>query len=135
QSTEKVEVVRFEVNRGLAHVLNDLIDIALTDETCSVVFRMDADDASCPDRFVRQKQFLDAHPDIGVVGAAAWLIDDSGNIQGEVGKSADHAQFRLRLPFASPFVHPTVASKASVLRSGHRYPTTTVRFEDVALWA
>lgn len=125
----------YPVNRGLAHVLNDLIDEAIKAPDCEYVFRMDADDICLPDRFSRQLDFMRAHPTIDVAGAWAWIFGDQQEVGADMRKSPQDEKLKLRLPIDSPFVHPTVVFRASVLRAGHRYPTDTVRFEDLALWA
>ena len=40
---------------------------------------MDADDISLPDRFQRQKEFLDEHSEVGVLGTNVQRIDEQGN--------------------------------------------------------
>ncbi|PIT73912.1 glycosyltransferase [Limnohabitans sp. G3-2] len=130
-----VDVIRYAENRGLAHVLNDLIDYSLSDPECEFVFRMDADDVSHAERFKLQVEFMRCRPDIGVSGVWAKIIDENGRTTSEICKSHDDRILKLRLAYDSPFVHPTVVFRATVLRQGWRYPTDTIRFEDVALWA
>jgi hypothetical protein len=130
-----VELYKFSLNRGLAYVLNDLIDYALLDSSCSFVARMDADDISESNRFEIQIKELKKHLELSVVGAWAVQIDAKGNQVGLIRKSNDDNILKRRLPFDSPFVHPSVVIRASVLRAGYRYPINTIRFEDVAFWS
>jgi glycosyltransferase involved in cell wall biosynthesis len=131
----RLRVFRYSENRGLALVLNDLIEHAVQDPTCEFVSRMDSDDVCAPDRFTKQFAFLRDHPDVDVLGSFAWLIDESGVRYAEIKKSCFDHVLKRRLPFDAPFVHPSVAFRAEVFRAGHRYPTTTVRFEDIAMWS
>ncbi len=73
----RVCIVRFPENRGLACVLNDLLDICFN-EGYQYIVRMDADDISKTDRFEKQMKYLGAHPDIDVVGGAITEIDEEG---------------------------------------------------------
>jgi glycosyltransferase involved in cell wall biosynthesis len=130
-----VRIVRFEVNRGLAFVLNDLIDIALGDPDCEFISRMDADDVCVPGRFAKQIEFLRQNRQIDIAGCAARVIDETGTPRSTYCKPRVDADLKRRLPFDSPFIHPTVIMRASLLRQEHRYPTHTIRFEDVALWS
>lgn len=125
-------IVRSNHNEGLARTLNKLI-LALEDEL--YVFRMDADDISMPNRFSSQIAFLDTNTKIDVVGGNAEIINAEGFVCGEIKKSPNDITLKRRLPFDSPFIHPTVAMRGSLLRNGHRYPTDTIRFEDVAFWS
>ena len=125
----------FAHHRSLAPLLNDLIEVALQDDTCEIVFRMDADDRCWPQRFIRQAAFLKEHPAVDVVGTWARTIDSEGRGRGNIRKPVDDRLLKDRLPVDSPFVHPSVAFRAELLRAGHRYPTNTPLFEDVAFWA
>ena len=70
-------------NLGLARSLN----VGLAAAAGEYVARQDADDVSEPERLERQAAYLDAHPDIAAVGAAAALIDEDdfpiGRLEGE----------------------------------------------------
>jgi glycosyltransferase involved in cell wall biosynthesis len=134
-SDSRIELVRFAQGRGLANVLNDLIDIALAQPECDLLFRMDADDVSEPWRFASQIAFLANNPEVDVLGGCADLVDAQDVVFGAFHKAPVDEVLKRRLPYDSPFVHPTVAMRAALLRQGHRYPTTTIRFEDVAFWA
>lgn len=134
-SDSRIEVVSFLESRGLAFILNDLIDIAIADPRCDLLFRMDADDISEPFRFQSQITFLKEHPEVDVLGGGADLIDAHGFIFGRLRKATVDAVLKRRVSYDSPFVHPTVVIRSALLRQGHRYPTKTIRFEDVALWA
>lgn len=73
----KVSIVRFEENRGLACVLNNLLDICFK-KGFEYIARMDADDISEYDRFEKQIKYLQGHPEIDVVGGAINEIDEKG---------------------------------------------------------
>ena len=57
----------YQLNFGLSKVSGEYIA------------RQDGDDYSDPERFERQVQFLDTHPDYGVVSSSMALIDEWGN--------------------------------------------------------
>lgn len=44
------------------------------------IARMDSDDISLPERFERQVNFLDSHPDVSVCATDAHIIDEKGRI-------------------------------------------------------
>ena len=44
---------------------------------------MDADDIALPDRFEKQIAYLEAHPEVDMVGGAINEIDENGNNRGK----------------------------------------------------
>lgn len=73
-----VKVQWYDTNRGLAIVLNNLLDIAHKDGF-EYIARMDADDISISDRLEKQMTFMIEHPEIDVVGGSIEEIDEDGN--------------------------------------------------------
>lgn len=63
----QLHVVRLEKNRGLGFALND----GLTYCKHELVARMDTDDIAKPHRMEKQFAFMQAHPEIGMVGS--WI--------------------------------------------------------------
>jgi len=103
-----ITVVRFETNRGLACVLNDLISIC-KNEGCDYYARMDADDISLPDRFEKQMKYLDEYPDVDVVGGAIEEIDGNDQLRGKhVEYPLTHEECRKFFRYRDPLAHPAV---------------------------
>jgi glycosyltransferase involved in cell wall biosynthesis len=67
-----------QANMGLTRSLNRGVELS----TGEYVARMDADDLSEPRRFERQVAFMDAHPDVGLLGTAYREIDGEGRVLG-----------------------------------------------------
>ena len=79
---DNVTICWFPENRGLAIVLNDLLDICFKDGY-EYIARMDADDISMQNRFEKQMTYLHAHPEIDVVGGAIEEIDENSDSRGK----------------------------------------------------
>lgn len=75
QQDERLRVLRNETNMGVAHSLN----LGLNAAQGTYIARMDSDDISCPERFERQVEFLETHPEVGVVGTQLLFIDEDGH--------------------------------------------------------
>ena len=68
----------------------------------------DDDDWSRPDRIERQVAYLADHPDVGVVGSAAEIIDAQGTVLAPYRVPLEEAQIQRVVKRASPFVHGSV---------------------------
>lgn len=116
-----------EKNLGVAASLNRGLDLAKGE----YVARMDADDISLSDRFEKQVNFMEAHPEVGVLGGAVLLLFPEGTCKFPLSPSDD--QIRVDLLFNSAFAHPAVMIRRSVL-TGLRYEEEFIKCEDYRLW-
>lgn len=121
--------VRNEENKGLAYALNRCLKLA----SGEYIARMDDDDSCSPQRFEKQIDFLNRHPEYSWVGSNAQLFDDNG-VWGEttVPERPDRTDF-LRF---SPYIHPSVMFRREVFSHGHGYISSkiTKRCEDYELF-
>jgi glycosyltransferase involved in cell wall biosynthesis len=99
----RIIIVRNEKNIGLTKSLN----IGLAKAKGEYIARMDADDIAMPDRIEEQVQFLQTHPDIGVVGTWADIIDPKDNVIGEIKYATDDATIRKNMVARNQFIHPS----------------------------
>lgn len=113
-------VIRNRDSIGLARALNRLFDM-LDDE--ELVFRMDGDDISLPDRFAKQARMMRRQPELAVIGCQAEDIDDDDRVIGPRPFPVSAAATRRALARLSPVLHPTFCIRRAVLRDpGLRYP-------------
>jgi glycosyltransferase involved in cell wall biosynthesis len=72
------------------------------------IAKLDADDVAHPERIAKQVAFLQANPDIFLVGSWLNLIDEKGHRTGlrtyPVSHQAIHDEFYLRFPIANPAI-------------------------------
>jgi glycosyltransferase involved in cell wall biosynthesis len=120
---------------GIAHALNRGVGHAST----PLIARMDADDLSHPERLAQQLDFLQAHPDIGVLGTRtvftttverssgmAWYVDWQN------GLLTPHEHHVKRFVDA-PLAHPTVMFRRDLIEQYGGYSTEPLP-EDHELW-
>lgn len=116
-----------EHNLGISGTRNRLLDMA-KGEYLAV---MDHDDISLPERFAKQVAFLDAHPEVGVVGCQVW---------NKVSQSDRHlpnknVDIKKDMMFSCALCHPAIMIRASVLKKfGIRYEELFTPAEDYALF-
>jgi glycosyltransferase involved in cell wall biosynthesis len=129
---KRIHLIRQPGNQGLIAALNVGMDTARG----KYVARMDADDISIPERFSKQVEYLELHPQVGILGGKIQYMDASGN-PGHVPISF-HGDLSIRWHglFESPFFHPTVMfRKALVDRHNLRYDPASLHVEDFDLWS
>jgi hypothetical protein len=80
------------------------------------IARNDADDFSYPDRFAKQIAFLEAHPEIGCVGAAVRFVNEETGAIRYQPWPLDHEAVRRRLFFNNAFIHSTWMLRADIPR-------------------
>lgn len=127
---EKLEVIRNEQNIGLTKSLIKGISVIKTD----YIARMDSDDISLPERFTRQAEFLDSHPEISIVGSDIIEFSDTA---GELGirKYPRNTDDAIKTIYkANPLAHPAVMMRKSMFDAGVNYNADYRTTQDLALW-
>ena len=124
-----VAVVRLPENRGIEHALNaGLAHIAA--RPFDYVARLDVGDRALPTRLARQQAFLDANPDVHLVGTALeWRRDDGAFAFAMCGPETHDAIARA-FHHASPLIHPTVMFRTSTVAAVGPYSTAYPAAED-----
>jgi glycosyltransferase involved in cell wall biosynthesis len=99
-----------------------------------LVARLDADDVALPERLARQREFLDANPQVGLLGTGAREVDLEGREVAIVRPPADDAAIRRLLIRENPFVHSTVMMRRSALEEAGGYDPAFPVAQDYDLW-
>lgn len=126
-------VLHRHANRGLAGTLNRGIELAKGE----YIARLDQDDLILGQRLIRQKEFLDARPEIAMVGTWARIyVGDTPSDRYHRHPTSSDA-LRLFLLFDNPFVHASMMIRAEVLREVGGYSEDKSRQppEDYELWS
>ena len=98
-----------------------------------LIARMDADDISLPNRFESQVNYMNANPEVAVLGTQYDVINDNGNVLRRVALPVSDAAIRLRLKRGNPFCHPTVIYRKAILEQVGGY-LGGLHAEDFDLW-
>lgn len=120
---------------GIAHALNS----GLAQASGMYIARMDADDVSPPERLVKQVAYLEAHPEVGVLGtrtAFASTMHESRGMQAFVdwqNKILSPREHYVKRFVDAPLAHPTVMFRRELVSAHGGYDTGPLP-EDHELW-
>lgn len=104
--------IRFyeQENQGLVITLNKLVALS----TGEYVARQDADDVSFFSRLEKQVEFLNANPDVAIVGTHAEIWETNTKTNRVHRHPVSDASIKFHLLFDNPFVHSSVMIRKSV---------------------
>lgn len=125
---------RLVVERQPASGLTRALNVALDRARGSLLARLDADDAALPDRLARQCAYLHAHPEVGVLGTAARVVDEAGRDVTIIQPPEDDRTIRRALIRRNPFVHSSVMLRRALVTSAGGYDTSFSVAQDYDLW-
>ncbi len=111
----RIKFIDNKRNQGLIAVLNQGLDLC----TGEYIARMDSDDISRPERFKLQVDYMDAHPNVGVVGA--WCQKFGNQVERDIFKHQQVMRLFDFLLYGSQVTHPTAMIRTSVLRNNKIY--------------
>ena len=116
--------------RGLTPSLNRALSLA----RAPLIARLDADDLAAPERLACQRRFLDAHPDVALLGTGAREVDTGGREVAVVVPPEEDAAIRHTLIRRNPFIHSSVMARRSVLIDVGGYDERLPVAQDYDLW-
>jgi len=130
-ANERISLHRNEANLGLTRSLNRGLALARG----RYIARMDADDICLPGRLRLQFEYMQLHPEVGLLGGQANCINEAGGLVfQERHPTAEHL-LRWLLIFLNPFWHPSVMLRTAVLRAAGGYDESIPYAQDYELWA
>lgn len=100
----------------------------------SLVARLDADDVALPERFARQVAFLDAHPEVALLGTGCHDVDPQGRMLRTYCPPEADAEIRRALVRFNPFVHSSVMVRRDALERVGFYDESLPVAQDYDLW-
>ena len=134
ENNPKVRLYWFVENRGLTAVLNNLLEEGKKLQP-TYFARMDADDISKKDRFEKQMRYLEANPELDVIGGAIEEIEYDGKLNGKViNYPLTHQECFEFFATRNPLAHPAVMFRASFFDKVTSYNASYKKNQDTELW-
>lgn len=126
---DKIILLKNKKNQGLNKTLNHCLEYA----SGEYIARMDGDDISLPERFQKEVEFLNHHPEYAIVSTPMIYFNEDGD-----WGTGTAVEKPTRKDFISgtPFCHAPCMVRAEAFRAVNGYSTDkrTMRAEDYNLW-
>ena len=130
QYPDKIILLKNERNMGLNHTLNHCLQHA----TGEYIARMDGDDISLPERFEKELNFLEAHPEYAIVSCPMIYFDENGDWR--VGHCNCEEPVPQMLVRGTIHCHAPCMVRTEAMRKveGYSVDKKLLRVEDWHLW-
>lgn len=126
----RIVCLKNESNIGLSASLNRALNMAKGE----YVARHDADDFSIRERLEHQAKFLDANPEVGILGGQMEVINRNNHVIDLYSLPTSHGKLAWRLLFDRSFAHPTVMMRREVVAQVAGYDESLRVSQDHQLW-
>lgn len=132
----RISIIKNEVNMGITQSLNR----ALAKSKGKYVARMDADDICLPERFQKQVDYLENHPDTIVCGTWVELFGDGASVYHEkysckVLPEREELQINLLFGNHMNIIHPTAMFNHKLLKDNKiTYNENYIFAQDYRMW-
>jgi glycosyltransferase involved in cell wall biosynthesis len=125
-------LIELPVNQGITGALNAGL-LALLEQPFSYIARIDCGDIALPERFGRQKRFMEAHPELAIIATDCQVINPhlNGSFTGR-GDGSPKAIAR-EIQYNSPLPHPTMMIRPDLFRQIGLYSNAFDAAEDYEL--
>jgi glycosyltransferase involved in cell wall biosynthesis len=125
-----ITILRLGENQGITEALNTGLKWLEEQQCCRYIARLDCGDLCAPQRFVRQVQFLDAHPEVALLGSWCVFKNFSTGESYRYITPTEYKSILKEMHFRNVFIHPTVMWRAATTREIGVYPENFPHAED-----
>lgn len=129
QKDSRIKVIQNSKRLGLAESLN----LGMREAKGEYIARMDADDISRSDRFAKQVEFLDSHPNVAVVGS--YQHHFGVDIDWIHAPATSPEQCKSNAVFFCDLCHSTLMLRKSIFIDNELFYDNNFLAEDFELWS
>lgn len=127
---KRIIALKNKENLKLSHTLN----LGIEKSIGRYIARMDADDWSYPDRLEKQYKFLEKNKNVGILGGTMEIMKENGRYLGKRSYPKNDKSIRNNIFWFSPFSHPLIMIRRSVLEKIELYNPIFNPAEDYELY-
>ena len=129
-----VVVLQNEKNLGITATLNKGLSWIEENTDARYIARLDCGDICMPERFVMQVEYMDAHPETGLIGSWCRIVDEETSFNYSYKAPMYQEEIKRAMYFRNVFMHATVMFRTSLLKKTGHYPTNFEYAEDFAFF-
>lgn len=127
---DRIRIMQNERNLGLTISLNKGLRGAKGD----YVARIDADDFSMPRRLEIQSEFLDAHPQVGLIGSWFYLVNELEGTSRLIKTPVTSRDLKQQMLYGWDFQHSTIMFRKEVIDKLGPYNSDYILAQDKELY-
>ncbi len=128
-----VEIVRMPQNGGIERALQAGIE-ALAARGYRYAARIDAGDLAAPGRLIKQRAYLEAHPNVAGLGMWTQVVSRDGAPLFSLRPATEPADVRRLRFFRNSLVHPAMMLRVDAVRAVGNYRVAYRAAEDLDLF-
>ncbi|MFC0773737.1 glycosyltransferase [Terrimonas alba] len=133
-NAKPIVVIRNEKNLGITATLNNGLRWIEKNTNSKYIARLDCGDVCMEERFVIQVQYMDEHPEVGLLGSWCKIVDEKLSLDYSYKSPVDHISIQKGMYLRNVFMHATVMFRTSLLKKTGYYPTNFELAEDYAFF-
>jgi glycosyltransferase involved in cell wall biosynthesis len=127
-----IEMLRMPRNGGIERALQAGVD-ALAARGVRYAARIDAGDLATPGRLAKQRAYLEAHPEVAVLGMWTHVVSTAGTPLFDLTPPTDPAAIRRMMLARSCFAHPSLMLRVAAVVEAGNYRAQYRAAEDLDL--
>lgn len=126
----RIKLIEGDERKGISFRLNQAFDVA----DGEFIARMDGDDLAVDSRLEDQVRYLNAHPEVSILGGGVAYIDAANRVVGQPRDlPLDDSLIKFKMLTGNCIFHPTVMLRRDDFMA-HRYATDFEFSQDYELW-
>jgi glycosyltransferase involved in cell wall biosynthesis len=130
----QLHLIRLQPNSGITIALNTGLHWIVANTSAPYIARLDCNDICDAQRFYSQVDFLNNHPEVGLLGS--WCRFQEAGTQNSYPYTTPlvHKEIKKAMHLRNVFIHPTVMFRTELLSKAGYYPENYLHAEDYAFF-
>ena len=130
----QIHLIRLQQNSGITIALNTGLHWMAANTSAPYMARLDCNDICDEHRFIKQIDFLNSHPEIGLLGSWCRFQEAGTHNSYPYTTPLVHEEIKKAMHLRNVFIHPTVMLRTSLVKEGNYYPENYPHAEDYAFF-